>query len=133
MRKFKNRSLQNFETWQFTFLSLRKQQRNGLNGTVKSLNCFLTWEEVKLCCFLLTRQVYSRKGLLCRSSHEVLTKMAIRFLEVRRRLHVAFFLLFTWNVEFLQIVALKFVCHKWILRSLFLPKKKSQPKDFVDF
>ena len=37
------------------------------------------------CCFLLTRQVYSRKGLLCRSLHEVLTKMAIRFLEVRRR------------------------------------------------
>ena len=29
-RKFKNRSLQNFQTWQFTSLSLRKQQRNGL-------------------------------------------------------------------------------------------------------
>ena len=26
-------------------LSFRKQQRNGLNGTAKSLNCFLTWEE----------------------------------------------------------------------------------------
>ena len=45
-RKFKNRSLQNFQTWQFTSLSLRKQQRNGLNGTVKSMNCFLTWEEI---------------------------------------------------------------------------------------
>ena len=44
-RKFKNRSLQNFQTWQFTSLSFRKQQRNGLNGTAKSLNCFLTWEE----------------------------------------------------------------------------------------
>ena len=44
-RKFKNRSLQNFQTCQFTSLSLRKQQHNGLNGTVKSLNCFLTWEE----------------------------------------------------------------------------------------
>ena len=99
-RKFKNRCLQNFQTWQFTSLSLRKQQRNGLNGTVKSLNCFLTWEEVKLCCFLLTRQVYSRKGLLCRSSHEVLTKMAARLLEVRRRLPVPFFFLFTWNVNF---------------------------------
>ena len=31
-----------FQTWQFTSLSLRKQQRNGLNGTAKSLNCFLT-------------------------------------------------------------------------------------------
>ena len=45
MRKLKNRSLQNFQTWQFPSLSFRKQQRNGLNGTAKSLNCFLTWEE----------------------------------------------------------------------------------------
>ena len=44
-RKFKNRSLQNFQTWQFISLSFRKQQRNGFNGTAKSLNCFLTWEE----------------------------------------------------------------------------------------
>ena len=34
-RKFKNRSSQNFQTWQFTSLSFRKQQRNGLNGTLK--------------------------------------------------------------------------------------------------
>ena len=47
------------------------------------------------CCFLLTRQVCSQKGLLCRSSQEVLTKMAARLLEVRSRLPVAFFLLFT--------------------------------------
>ena len=47
MRKFKNRSLQNFQTWQFTSLSLRKQQHNDLNGTAKSVNCFLTWEEKK--------------------------------------------------------------------------------------
>ena len=61
----------------------------------------------ELCCFLLTRQVYGRKGLLCRSSHEEVTKMAVRFLEIRRRLHVAFstFSLFTWNVEFLQTFA----------------------------
>ena len=32
----------NFQTWQFTSLPLRKQQRHGSNGTVKSLNCFLT-------------------------------------------------------------------------------------------
>ena len=51
-RKFKNRSLQNFQTWQFTSLSFRKQQRNGLNGTAKSLNCFLTWEE-KWSCLVL--------------------------------------------------------------------------------
>ena len=44
-RKFKNRSLQNFQTWEFTSLSFCKQQRNGLNGTAKSLNCFFTWEE----------------------------------------------------------------------------------------
>ena len=31
-RKFKNRFLQSFQTWQFTSLSFRKQQRNGLNG-----------------------------------------------------------------------------------------------------
>ena len=110
-RKFKNRSLQNFQTWQFTSLSFRKLRRNGLNGTAKSFNCFLTWEE-KLCCFLLTRQVYSRKGLLCRSSHEVLAKMAARLLEVRRCLPVSFFFLFTWNVEFLQTFPFKFVCHK---------------------
>ena len=41
-KRSKNRSLQNCQTWQFTSLALRKQQRNGLNGTVKSLNCFLT-------------------------------------------------------------------------------------------
>ena len=41
--------------------------------------------KVELYCFLLTRQVYSQKGLLCRSSHEVLTKMAGRLLEVSRR------------------------------------------------
>ena len=29
----KNRSLQNFQAWQFTSLSLRKQQCNGLNGS----------------------------------------------------------------------------------------------------
>ena len=44
-RKFKNRSLQNFQTRLFTSLSFRKRQRNGLNGTAKSLNCFVTWEE----------------------------------------------------------------------------------------
>ena len=52
----------------------------------------------ELCCFLLTRQVYSFFAWSA-------DKMAIRFLEVRRRLHVVFFLVFTWNVEFLQTVA----------------------------
>ena len=62
-----------------------------------SLNCLLTGEEIKveLCCFLLTRQVYNQNCLLCRSLHEVLTKMAAWLLEVRRRLPVAFFFLFT--------------------------------------
>ena len=48
---------------------------------------------------------------LCRSSHEVLTNMAARFLEVRRRLRVAFFVLFTY-LEFLQTFASKFLCHE---------------------
>ena len=69
-------------------LSFGKQQRNGLNGTAKSLNCFLT-------CFLLTHQVFSQKGLLCRSSQEVLTKMAARLFKVRCHLPVSFFFLFT--------------------------------------
>ena len=51
--------------------------------------------KVEICCFLLTHQVYSQKVFLCRSSHEVLTQMATRLLEVRRRLSVALFSLFT--------------------------------------
>ena len=72
-------------------------QPNGLNGTDKlefELFPYLR-RKVELCCFLLTRQVYSQKGSLCRSSHEVLTKIAARLLEVRRRLPVSFFFLFT--------------------------------------
>ena len=109
IRKFKNRSLQNFQTWH---LSFRKQQCNGLNGTAKSSNCFESLPE--LCCFLAkkTRQVYSQKGLLCRSSHQVVTKMAARLLEVRRPVPVSFFFLFPWNVECLQTFPFKFVCHK---------------------
>ena len=79
-RKFENRSLQNFQTWRFmhTSLSRRKQQRNGLNGTVKFLNCFfLPEKKSRICCFLWSRQVYSQKGLLCRSSHEVLIKYGV--------------------------------------------------------
>ena len=119
--KFKNRSLQNFQTKQFTSWSLCRQQRNGLNGTVKSLR-----RKVELCCFLLTHQVYSQKGLLCRSSHEVLTKMAAQLLEVRRRPPVALFFLFTWNVELPQTFAFKFVCHKYtsIFGPNFLVRKR---------
>ena len=63
---------------------------------LKSLFPYLRRKE-ELCCFLWTHQVYtcSQKGLLCCSLHEVLTKMAARFLEVRRHRHVAFFVLFT--------------------------------------
>ena len=50
---------------------------------------------------------------VCCVAHEVLTKMAARLLEVRRRLPGAFFFLFTENVEFLQTFAFKFVCHKY--------------------
>ena len=54
------------------FISLRKQQRNGLNGTVKSLNSFPYLRRKVFFfifkCFLLTRQVYGQKGLSCRSS-----------------------------------------------------------------
>ena len=57
----------------------------------------------------MTRQVYSQKGLLCRSSDEVLTKIAARLLE-RRRLPVPFFFLFTRNVEFLQTFSSVQIC-----------------------
>ena len=49
------------------------------------------------------------KEFLCRSSHEVLTKMAAQLLEVRRRPPVALFFLFTWNIELPQTFAFKFV------------------------
>ena len=73
-------SLQNFQTWQFTSLWLRKQQRNGLNGTVKTLNCFLTWEEKKssvvfcwlakfmakkVCCVVLRMKCWQKWRLGC--------------------------------------------------------------------
>ena len=61
----------------------------------------------------------ARKSLLCRSSHEVLTKIAAWLLEVRSRISVAFFFLFTWNEWFLQTFVFKFVCHK--LTSIFGP------------
>ena len=128
-QKFQNRSLQNFQTWQFTSLSLRKQQRNGLNGTVKSFNCFLTCEEKysfvvfrwlakfrvkKVFCVVLRMKCWKNK------------KMTASLLEVRRRLPVAFFFLFTGNVEFLQTFAFKFVCHKYtsILGQMFLVRKR---------
>ena len=45
--------------------------------SLRVLNYFASERrKVELCCFLLTRHVYSQKGLLCRSSHEVLTKSA---------------------------------------------------------
>ena len=63
---------------------------------LKVLIVSLPEKKIELCCFLLTRQVlYSQKGLLCRCAHEVLTKMAAHLLEVRRRLSVSFFFLFT--------------------------------------
>ena len=57
---------------------------------------------------MLTRQVYSLKGLLCRSLHG-----AAQLLEVRHRLPVSFFFLFTWNVEFLQTFSF-YICLSWI-------------------
>ena len=76
-RQFKNRSLQNCQTWQFTSLSFRKQHRNGLNGTTKSLNCFLTWgKKWSFVIFCWLAKFIAKRVLLCRSSHEELTKMA---------------------------------------------------------
>ena len=58
---------------------------------------------------------------LAHGLHEVLTKMAARLLEVRLRLPVAFFFLFTWNIELLQTFAFKFVCFKYtFLGQIFL-------------
>ena len=128
-RKSKNKSLQNFQTWELTSLSLRKQQRIGLNGTVKSFSELFPYlrRKVELCCLLLTRQVYTLRGLLCRSTHEVLTKMAAGLLEVRLRLPVAFFFLFTWNIEFLQhLLSNLFVINKLrFLGQMFLVKKRN--------
>ena len=59
-------------TWQSASLSFRKQQRNGLSGTVKSFNFFsYLRRKVELWYFLLTRQV-SEKVSCVHSSHEVL-------------------------------------------------------------
>ena len=52
---------------------------------------------------------------MCRSSHQVLTKMAVRIPEVRRCLPVPFFFLLTGKVEFLQTVTFKFVFHKLVI------------------
>ena len=59
-------------------------------------------------------QVYNQKALLCRSySFLWSADMAARLLEVRRRFPVAFFVLFSWNLEFLQTFAFIFVCRKY--------------------
>ena len=57
--------------------------------------------KVELCCFMLTRQVYSQRHAKNDTTNTLLTKIAARLLEVRCRLPVQFFFLFTWNVEFL--------------------------------
>ena len=109
-RKFKNRSLQKFQTWQFTSLSFRKQQRNGLNGTAKSLNCFLTWEEKwSFVVFYWLARFIAKRACCVVVRMKRWQKWPARLLEVRRRLPVPFFFLFTWNVEFLQTFAFKFV------------------------
>ena len=111
--KFKNRSLQNFQTWQFTSLSFRKQQRNGLNGTAKSLNCFLTWEEKWSFVFSCWLAKFIAKRACCVVLRmKCWQKWLARLLEVRRRLPVSFFFPLTWNVGFLQTFPFKFVCHK---------------------
>ena len=62
---------------------------------LKVLTVSLPEKKSRALLFSVDSHVYSQKGLLCRSSHEVLTKMAARLLEVRRRLPVSFFFLFT--------------------------------------
>ena len=114
-RKFKIRSLQNFQTWQFTSLSLRKHQRNGLNGTVKSLNCFLTWEEKLSSNFVVFcwLPMFTAKWDCCVVFRmKCWQKWRARLLEVRRRLPLSFLQFFTWNVEFLQTFAFKFFCRR---------------------
>ena len=111
-RKIKNRSLQNFQTWQFTSLSLRKQQRNGLNGTVKSLNCFLTWEEKKsfvvfcwLAKFIAEKfVVLSLAWSADKNGDSVPRGKTSSSCIILSRVYL--------NVEFLQTFTFKFVCHK---------------------
>ena len=105
------RSLQNFQTWQFTSLSFRQKQRNGLNGTAKSLNCFLTWEEKwSFVVFCWLAKFIAKRACCVVLRMNCWQKWPARLLEVRRRLPVSFFCLFTWNVEVLQTFPFKFVC-----------------------
>ena len=95
--------------WQIFQLSIRKQQRNDLNRTVKSLNCFLYLRrKVELCCSLLTRQVYSQKG----SFRVCCVVLAWSADKNDGSVAIAFFFLLTWNAEFLLTFAFKFVCHR---------------------
>ena len=93
-------------------LSFRKQQRNGLNGTAKSLNCFFTWEEKYSFVVFCWLAKFLPKGFVVSFFAWSADKKAARLLEVRRRFPVSFFFLFTWNVEFLQTFPCKFVRHK---------------------
>ena len=96
-----------------TSLSFRKQQRNVLNGTAKSLNCLLTWQEKWSFVVFCWLAKFIAKGACCVGLRmKCWQKWRARLLEVRRRLPVSFFFLSTWNVEFLQTFPFKFVCHK---------------------
>ena len=44
-RKFKNRSYAEFSNMAIHKFITSQTTFNGLNGTLKSLNCFVTWEE----------------------------------------------------------------------------------------
>ena len=92
-RKFKNISLQNFQTWQFmhTSLSLCKQQRNGLNGTRWKFELFpYLRRKVGFAVFCwLAKFIAKRVCCVVHRMIEVLPKMAVRLLEVRRRLPVS--------------------------------------------
>ena len=100
----KFRSLENFLTWQFASWSLRKQQGNGVNGNFKSWIVSLPEKKSRALLFYVISPSLLKKVccvVLCVKCWH----------EVRRRFPVAFLVLFTWNVEFLQTFAFIFVGH----------------------
>ena len=97
------------------------------NGTAKSLNCFLTWEEKwSFVVFCWLAKFIVKRVCCVVLLMKVLTKMAARLLEVRRRLPVSFFFLFTWNLNFCKHFLLNlFVINKLrFLSQSFLVRKR---------
>ena len=97
-------------------LSLRKQQRNGLNGTVKRLDCFLTWEKSRALLFSVNSPNLQPKRFV--SFYEVLTwRLSCSRWGVVFLWHCLSYFLETWNfckLSFLCVISYR------LLRKFFL-------------